>query len=130
MKLNLIFPVLVVLSAVSCVRPQSDEMFAVSDGTLPYEYVLDMSDSLCLYDLTFFTRLEGHKKVSGFPMKVYLTSPSGVTYSENVFYDASRGLKVPYRTSLSPVEYGLWKMEVKASAPGLKGLGLICSRSY
>lgn len=121
---------LAILVVSSCVRPSSDEYFVISDGTGSYGFALDMSDSLCVYDLTFFTRLEGPGQVAGFPVKIYLTSPSGVTYSENVYYDASGDLKVPYRTSLSPVEYGIWNMEVIASAPGLDGLGLICSRKY
>lgn len=130
MKLDLKILALAVLVAVSCARPSSDELYAVSDGSGKYEFTLDMSDSLCVYDLTFFTRLEGRTRASGFPMKIYLTSPSGTTYAENVYYDASQGLKVPYRTSLSPVEYGLWTLEARASAPGLAGLGLICTRQY
>lgn len=130
MKPDLKILVISLLVAASCVRPPSDEFFVLSDGTGSYEYVLDMSDSLCVYDLSFFARLEGRRQVSGFPMKIYLTSPSGVTYSENVYYDASRGLELPYRVSLSPVEYGTWNMEARASVPGLGGLGLICKRNY
>lgn len=115
------------LGAVSCARPDSVEQYVFDDGNGQFDFKVDMSDSLCVYDLSFYTRLESRLSPPGFPVRVYLTSPSGVTYSESLFYDASASLVVPYRTDLQPVEYGIWSLSVRARAEGLKGMGLICT---
>ena len=106
----------------------SREDFVKADGSGRYEFAVDMSDSLCTYDLSFYTRLDGRDAPSGFPMKIYLTSPSGQTYVEGVYFDCSSGVKVPYRTGLVPVEHGVWRMSVSAVAQGMCGLGLICEK--
>ena len=112
----------------SCSRPMSVEKFVMADGTGEYVFDLDMTDSLHVYDLSFYTRLDGRDAPSGFPMKIYLTSPSGQTYVEGVYFDCSSGVKVPYRTGLVPVERGVWRMSVSAVAQGMCGLGLICEK--
>ena len=119
---------LLLLGAVSCVRPASEEQYVFDDGSGQYDFMVDMSDSLCVYDLSFYTRLEKRLAPPGFPVRIYLTSPSGVTYSESLFYDASVSLVVPYRTDLRPVEHGVWILSVRAKAEGLTGMGLICTR--
>ncbi len=122
--------VLLLFGAAACTRPVSTEQFVFDDGSGQFDFELDMSDSLCTYDLSFYTRLESRLSPPGFPIRVYLTSPSGVGYSETLFYDASASLVVPYREALEPVEYGLWQLSVRARAEGLRGMGLICSRRY
>ena len=107
----------------------SREDFVKADGSGRYEFAVDMSDSLCTYDLSFYTRLDGRDAPSGFPIKIYLTSPSGQTYVESVYYDCSKGVRVPYRTGLVPVEYGEWTLSVSADPAGMCGLGLITSRT-
>jgi hypothetical protein len=119
---------LLLLGAAACSRPASEEQYVFDDGSGMFLFEVDMSDSLCVYDLSFYTRLESRFAPPGFPIRVYMTSPSGVTYSESLFYDASVALVVPYRTDLQPVEYGLWHLSVRARAEGLKGMGLICTR--
>ena len=121
---------LLLLGAASCVRPESEEQYVFDDGSGQFEFQVDMSDSLCVYDLSFYTRLESRLAPPGFPVRVYLTSPSGERYSESRFYDASDALVVPYRKELVPVEYGVWTLSVRARAEGLKGMGLICTRKY
>ncbi len=120
--------VLLLWGAASCARPTSVEQFAFDDGSGQFDFTVDMSDSLYLYDLSFYTRLESRLSPPGFPLRVYLTSPSGVTYAESLFYDASEALVVPYRSGLVPVEYGVWQLSVRARAEGLKGMGLICGK--
>ncbi|MBR1575583.1 MAG: hypothetical protein IJ654_03940 [Bacteroidales bacterium] len=122
--------VLLLGGAAACSRPATDEQYVFDDGSGQFDFDLDLSDSLCVYDLFFYTRLESRLAPPGFPVRVYLTSPSGERYSESLFYDASASLVVPYRTDLEPVEYGLWQLSVRARAEGLKGLGLICTRKY
>ncbi len=120
--------ILLALVSVSCSRPASVESFVFDDGSGCYEFEVDMTDSLSTYDLAFYTRLENRFSPSGFPMKIYLTSPSGVTYSESVYFDLSGSYTVPYRTDLVPVEHGVWKLSARARAAGLNGMGLICTR--
>ena len=77
--------VLLLWGAASCARPTSVEQFAFDDGSGQFDFTVDMSDSLCLYNLSFYTRLESRLSPPGFPLRVYLTSPSGVTYAESLF---------------------------------------------
>ena len=123
------FAGLLLVGAACCTRPDSTEQFVFDDGGGQFDFTVDMSDSLCTYDLSFYTRLESRLSPPGFPIRVYLTSPSGTVYSESLFYDASASLVVPYRTGLEPVEYGRWQLSVRARAEGLKGMGLICKRN-
>ena len=116
------------LGAAACSRPQSLEQYVFDDGSGQFDFEVDMSDSLCVYDLSFYTRLESKDCPPGFPVRIYLTSPSGVTYSESLFYDASSSFVVPYRTDLKPVEYGVWTLSLRTRAEGLTGMGLICTR--
>lgn len=116
--------------AVACSRPESVEQFVFDDGSGQFDFQVDMSDSLGVYDLSFYTRMESRLSPPGFPIRIYLTAPSGERYSESLFYDASAGLVVPYRTRLQPVEYGVWTLSVRARAEGLKGMGLICTTIY
>lgn len=112
-----------------CSRPMSVEKFVKADGSGVYEFTLDMSDTLHAYDLSFYSRIEGKDAPTGFPMKVYLTSPSGQTYGETVYFRISEGAVSPYRTGLVPVEPGEWTMSVSAEARGLCGMGLICTKT-
>ena len=133
MRRSLLFGLLGVLLlcwVAGCKRPVSTEQFVFDDGSGQFDFTVDMSDSLCTYDLSFYTRLESRLSPPGFPIRVYMTSPSGAVYSETLFYDASVSLVVPYRAGLEPVEYGLWQLSVRARAEGLKGMGLICGRTY
>lgn len=118
----------VVLGMISCSRPMSVEKFIKADGSGTYGFVMDMSDSLHVYDLSFYTRLDGKLAPTGFPMKIYMTSPSGRTYVENVYFDCSGGWKTPYRQGLVPVEYGEWTLSVTARAEGMCGMGLIVEK--
>lgn len=122
------FALLILLAA--CSRPLRSDSFRLSDGSGIYTFALDMSDSLCTYSLSFYASLDKGHAPQGFPIKVYLHSPSGATYCESLYYDASSELLVPYRRGLVPVEYGHWELELRASAPGLEGMGLVCDRAY
>ena len=132
MRVRILIPVLgaLLLLAVACQRPLTTETYVFDNGSGQFDFEVDMSDTLCVYDLSFYTRLESRLSPPGFPIRVYLTSPSGVVYGESLFYDASTGLVVPYREDLRPVEYGSWLLSVRARAEGLQGMGLICTKKY
>jgi len=127
-KLLSALPLMLILLC-SCSRPMSVEKFVRADGSGVYDFVMDMTDTLHAYDLSFYTRIEGKTAPTGFPMKIYLTSPSGQTYVESVYFNCSEHAVVPYRTGLVPVEAGEWKMSVSADAQGLCGIGLICAKT-
>lgn len=103
------------------------EYYAYNDGSGRYEFELDMTDSLGVYDLSFYTRLDKELHPAGFPLKVYMTSPSGRKFVESVYYQFGDSCVVPYRTDLVPVEYGIWQMMVMTDADFITGLGLIAS---
>lgn len=105
----------------------SSEVFIKNTGE-PYRFELDMSYTDCLYDISFFTRIDSRHKVPGFPMEVRWISPSGNIYCEEVYFDCSEHNKVMYRKDLSPLEEGIWTLEARADAEGMTGLGLICER--
>lgn len=115
---------------VSCSRPLRSESYVPNDGSGSYVFDLDMSDSLCTYNLYFFASLRHGETIAGFPVRVYLTAPGGQEYAESVFYDLGGGATKPYRRGLTPVEYGVWRLELKTDAAALYGLGLICEREY
>ena len=125
---GIVLLLLMLLLGAACSHPQSVEQYVFDNGSGQFDFQVDMSDSLCVYDLSFYTRLESRLSPPGFPVRIYMTSPSGVTYSESLFYDASASLVVPYRTDLKPVEYGVWTLSLFTRAEGLTGMGLICTR--
>ena len=100
----------------------------VSDGSGVYSFELDMSDSLSLYDIYFYASAESHDSPPSFPFTIHLTSPSGTTYAESLFYDSSAAFLVPYRKGLTPVEYGVWTLELRTFVDGLTGLGVVCDK--
>ena len=113
--------------ACACHRPVSYERFLRSDGSGMYEFEMDMSDSTCVYDLKFYTRLDD-RDATGFPMQVRWYSPSGQLSSEQVYFDYASGPVAQYRLSCDPDEHGVWRMLVRADAPGMRGLGLVCAK--
>ena len=112
-----------------------------------YRYTLDLSDSLCTYDVSFYSRIdatrikEAHSR--DFSMMVTWTAPSGQRFRETVYFglfDESAGsdsysrqyVKL-YRKGLVPMEFGTWNLEVLvnsgADVPGFRGLGVICKKN-
>lgn len=115
--------------AVGCAEPDSTETYMLNDGSGRYYFRMDMTDSLCVYDLSFYTRVDD-RRVEGFPMTVALCSPSGKVESETLWFDCRAGRTAAYRTDCVPHERGMWQMTVRADARGMRGLGLICARRY
>lgn len=149
-KLVLCLMLAVVSAAgVSCSRPTSVEQFVSVDRREAnglYRYTLDMSDSLAIYDISFYSRIDANRlkftHAKDFSLMVTLTAPSGQRFRETVYFgvfDESSGSNFfssqyvkPYRTGLVPVEYGVWEMNVLvnsgAEVPGLRGLGVVCKK--
>lgn len=115
---------------ISCSEPLTDESFVRRDQLVngAYEFALDMSDGEFTYDLSFYTIIDG-TGVTQLPLSIELVSPSGSRYAEKVTMDVS-GEEMDmqlYRSSLVPVEYGIWTLRVVplTNIPQMRGLGLI-----
>lgn len=137
-------------AGVSCSRPVSYEKFvSVEDREANglYSFSIDLSDSLCTYDVSFYSRIDAirFKEMHSrdFSLMVTWTAPSGQRYRETVYFGPfddstgsdsySRQYVKPYRRSLVPVEFGTWDIEVLvnsgAEVPGFRGLGIICKKN-
>lgn len=140
----------VAVAGVSCSRPVSYEKFvSVEDREANglYSYTIDLSDSLCTYDVSFYSRIDANRirefHSRDFSLMVTWTAPSGQRYRETVYFGLfdessgsdpySRQYVKPYRRSLVPVEFGTWEIEVLvnsgAEVPGFRGLGIICKKN-
>ena len=119
----------------ACSEPVSRERFIRSDGTGEYEFNVEFNDSTALYDLFFFTAIDKplvqSDTLASFPMKLLWRSPSGLFFSETVYYPAD-SLRVLYRSGLQPSETGVWTLQISVSPEpeGLRGMGLIVERIH
>lgn len=134
----------------ACARPSSTEEFirlSGRDGEGLYHFDIDMSDSLSLYDITFYSRIDCNnvkmRSLRDFPMEITWMSPDSVRrYREKVYFPIhdetptssfySKQYVIPYRTGLDPVSSGVWHIAVRVEAddhiPGFRGLGVICEK--
>lgn len=134
-----LIPTIILVASVmaGCVKPASEEYFVREDQSVDgvYSFMLDMSDSLCKYDVYFYTKVDGKKNIVNLPVQIIWTSPSGQQYSEQVYMKvgAKFGDKELYRSSLVPVEFGSWNLCVVSlnDIKGLRGMGVIVeSKDY
>lgn len=146
---------LVLLAAIavmlaSCAKPRSYEEFIKlnnksEDGM--YHFALDLSDSLCTYNLWFYSRIDCNNvrmaELRDFPMEITWVSPTGLKYKEKVYFPIHSGMensdfytnqyRIPYRMEIDPREHGAWELAVSIDAddhiPGFRGLGIICEKN-
>ena len=125
--------VCILLIAAACSQPRSREQFIRSDGTGEDSFPVVFADTLQAYDISFYTAIDRPvfqpDTLVCFPLQVVWRSPSGRYFSETVYYPAD-SLRVRYRSGLVPSEAGDWTVSVTVSPepPGLRGLGLICTK--
>ena len=106
-----------------------------SDGT--YHFEMDMSDTLSVYDVWLYTRIDASNPTMatcpGFGLDVTWKAPSGQMYGEEVYFDTPLGseyyshqYKALYRSGLIPVEAGVWTLSLKVrdEVEGLRGMGV------
>lgn len=131
----------------SCSGPSSEEQFVKfgdrADGR--YVFSADMSDSLSVYDMSLYTRIDCSRREfaseGDIRTEILLVSPSGKEYGETVYlcrsaFTTSDSLSwefmQDYRSGIHPSEFGIWTVSVRIpedeSIPGFRGLGLILSR--
>lgn len=136
------------LMALSCSQPLSVETFVRSsakDASGRYPFILCMDDSLAVYSIRFFTRMDisadEFNGLQDIAVDVLLESPSGKGYAERVYlgkkdFVSGRGFakdyNMPYRTGFRPMEYGQWNMYLtlpeKAPADMVRGMGVCLSK--
>lgn len=146
---NILLICLTILCMASCKRPLSEENFVLSSEAAEvggFIFDVDMTDSLCTYDMSFYTRIDfPRNKVSvlqDYPLYLVWTSPSGIRQAFTVYMDLtkatnptyfSKQIVLPFMEDASPKEYGMWQLKVSAnealSDMGLRGLGLIVKRN-
>lgn len=137
-KMRRLTAILIMATALaSCTRPESYETFVRASEAREgvYSFELDLSDSDCSYDISFYTkidrpRLRSRQGQASMPLAVIWTSPQGEEFSETVYYPIGQ-LRTAYRSGVVMNEPGVWGIRVNViSAPrGLRGLGIICRRN-
>ena len=130
------FILFALLLAASCSQPSSTETFIPAPG--PYEFAVDLSDSVAVWDLSLYTRVDAVRDtLPELKLTATWTSPSAQSFSETVYLPLSGGTSffsreacVPYRTAVAPLERGCWTLTVTLPSPpsGLRGLGLVVAR--
>lgn len=140
----LVWSLLIVPVFSSCRKPSVYERFVQNNDCTEagvYDFVVDMSDSLATYDVSLYTRVDGDHSGEntsvGVLVDVAWKSPSGIVYSEKVYFPFSEGTEffsrqavMPYRVDTVPVEYGLWELSLRPQVDiaGLRGWGVKCVR--
>lgn len=123
------------LALASCREPSSVEQFVPGDG--PFQFSVDMSDSLAMYDFDFYSRLD--TKPSECPSSLLLMvrwiSPVDSVFRENVYLPVRSGeVYQPYRADVVPSIYGRWTLVVAcpeaSSVKGFRGLGLVTVKRH
>ncbi len=133
-------------AAFSCAEPSSEERFVraqdAPDGE--YRFMVDLSDSTAVYDLDFYTMIDGSPsqmaELRAIPLEVSWVSPDLRHFSERVLLDpaagsgsgVSRQMRVPYRRNVSMYVPGAWSITVTVPEgfrlEGMRGLGLVCEK--
>jgi len=134
----------ILVMAVSCAPPPAECQDFVKLSERDYldrfAFTLDMSDSLSVFDLDIFTRIdctrEEFRSLGDIPVSAFYVSPSGCFYTEEFilpvmsFFRSTAFTKdyfIPYRDNLVPVENGTWKLFLsipEESAVFVRGMGV------
>ena len=116
----------------ACSQPKGYEQFVGLNPESVYEFSVPFTDSLELYALDFYTRVDASTtgvRKSEVRLDIDWTSPSGSAWSETVYMvlDSRGGNRIPYRDSIAVPECGTWNMRVRVGdAPKrLNGLGIV-----
>lgn len=127
----------------SCSAPSVTRQFmrkSSADSVGRYSFVLDMSDSLSVYDISLYFRLDtddaGFEAMGDIPVAVTFESPDGRMFGENVYVPKSslcsrshfaHDYDVGYRKGVSPSVYGRWVMRLSVDdslVAGFRGIGV------
>ena len=124
---------LAMLFLASCREPQSREYFQRSSGTGEFSFEFEMADTLCAYDISFYSAIDRplfrKDTLVSFPLQIVWRSPSGRYFSETVYYPADSN-RVRYRSGVIPSESGTWAIGVTIpdEPRRMRGLGIIVEK--
>ena len=129
----------VCLLLVCCAKPANYEEFIRADQSESgiYSFTLDMADSLCTYDISFYISPARTKDqadtcgvVSSIPVYVVWTGPDDGTFEEMVYMSPDEAVQ-PYRKGVEMAVPGEWKLDLRPiEVPaGFRGIGIICHRN-
>ena len=95
-----------------------------------FDYPLAVEDTLTLYDLSFYTRMDGDEKVlEPLRLDIAWVAPADTLYRETVWMYAGdeNGRLQRYRSDLRFPSAGEWTLKVSVSpqVKGFRGLGLV-----
>ena len=130
-----VIPILFLLILASCREPMSVETFVPGDG--PFEYAVNMTDSVAVYDFDFYSRIDARPEdcPGSLLLMIRWVSPTECVYRESVYLPVQPGeVYEHYRADVVPSEYGEWKLVVAcpeaASVKGFRGLGLVTLKRH
>lgn len=117
-----LFALLIVAAA--CSSPTGGEQF-IRGPRHSYEFKIEVEDTLSLYDLNFYTRLDGDFSKAQ-KLVVQWISPQDKYYREQVWMPLSRTVVQPYREGMHFPCTGQWTLKIRPINPprGLRGMGL------
>ena len=139
----------------SCIRPASYEEFVRADEAVGgiYSFTLDLADSLCAYDISFYIadtlsfhrgtpggryggrppiksrqQAERQPEMDGIPIYAVWSSDT-LCFEELVYLDTHKVVQ-PYRTGVQMVHPGEWKLDLRPMEvpAAFRGIGVICRR--
>ena len=131
-----ILPIVIfMLALASCREPMSVETFIPGDG--PFEFTVDMTDSLAVYDFDFYSRIDSRPEdcPGSLLLMIRWVSPADSVFRESVYLPVRAGeVYEHYRADVVPSVFGEWKLVVacpEASAvKGFRGLGLVTLKRH
>lgn len=111
----------------------SVETFIQGDG--PFEFTVDMTDSLAVYDFDFYSRVDAPECPSDLLLMIRWISPLDSVFRENVYLPLHPGeVYEHYRPDVVPSAYGEWRMVVACpeaqGLEGFRGLGLVTVKRH
>lgn len=131
-----IFAIIFLQILYSCTAPSSYEQYMRKEdsdaGT--YEFDVDMTDSLCCYDISLYLSgiMTGKNAVSYHddPVEFVWVSPRGQKFCERLYLPKDVRKNNPshyiceYRKDLVPVSRGTWKLYIIPASIGEAGVGI------
>lgn len=122
-----------------CAKPAYYEEFIRADEAESgiYSFTLDLADTLCTYDISFYIS-PAHAKVPAdtsrtcrcLPVYVVWTGPQDESFEEMVYMDPGQTVQ-PYRQGVEMAVLGDWKLDLRPMEvpSGFRGIGIICHRN-
>ena len=132
-----LFPIALLLLALSCGRPASTEQFIRGEG--PFTFTVDMTDSTATYSFDVYTRIDARECPAELQLDMAWKAPGDSVYKETVYLPVKDHSSVfthdayaPYRDAVVPSEWGEWELVITVpdQPEGFRGMGLVTKKSW